>query len=137
MTKSQLPYTAKFLRRKTFTVFQPIAKVFPLNHLLCTVHDGHGLMHGESFPVNGIFCTQPRKFCHNYTVYLATFLCIIVGKKFTNLLASWKFLISKYHISIFIIFIVLMYATDKVYISLDITTKLKLSYETKISDNHL
>ena len=37
-------------------------KVFPLNHLLCTVHNGMGLMHRESFPVNGVFCAQPRKF---------------------------------------------------------------------------
>ena len=47
-------YTAKLSSGKTFTVFkvfQPIEKVFPLNHLLCTVHDGHGLMHHESFPV--------------------------------------------------------------------------------------
>ena len=47
---------AKFSSGKTFAVFQPIAKVFPLNHLLCTVHDGHGLMHCESFPVNSIQC---------------------------------------------------------------------------------
>ena len=42
--------------------FRPIAKVFPLNHLLCTVHNGMGLMQRESFPVNGVFCAQPRKF---------------------------------------------------------------------------
>ena len=47
-----------------FVVFQLIAKVFPLNHLLCIVHDGHGLMHCESFPVNSVFCAQPRKFSH-------------------------------------------------------------------------
>ena len=60
-----LPYTAKLSRGKTFavfTVFQPIAKVFPLNHLPCTVHNGMGLMHRESFPVNSVFCAQPRKF---------------------------------------------------------------------------
>ena len=50
-----MPYTAKLLSRKTFAVFQPIAKVFPLNHLLCTVDDGHGLMHRKSFPVNSVF----------------------------------------------------------------------------------
>ena len=44
-----------------FTVFQPIAKVFPLNHLPCTVHNGMGLMDRESFPVKGVFCAQPRK----------------------------------------------------------------------------
>ena len=53
---------AKLSRGKTFTVFQPIVKVFPLNHLLCTVHDGHGLMHQESFPVNSVFYAQLRKF---------------------------------------------------------------------------
>ena len=57
-----------------FCVFQPIAKVFSLNHLLCTVHDGHGLMHRESFPVNSVFCAQPRKFSHSkvlpYTVWI-------------------------------------------------------------------
>ena len=58
----KLPYTAKLWSGKTFAVFmvfQPIAKVFPLNHLLCTVHDGHGLMHCESFPVNSVFYAQP------------------------------------------------------------------------------
>ena len=43
-----VPYRAKLSSGKTFVtfaVFQPIAKVFPLNHLLCIVHDGHGLMH--------------------------------------------------------------------------------------------
>ena len=60
-----IPYTAKLLRGKTFVVFavfQPIAKVFPLNHLLSITHDGRGLMHRESFPVNGVFYTQLRKF---------------------------------------------------------------------------
>ena len=60
-----LLYTVKILSGKTFaifTVFQPIAKVFPLNHLLCTVHNGHDLMHRESFPVNSVFCAQPRSF---------------------------------------------------------------------------
>ena len=60
-----IPYTAKLSRGKTFavfTIFQPIAKVFPLNHLPCTVHNGMGLMHCESFPLNGVFCAQPRKF---------------------------------------------------------------------------
>ena len=56
-----------------FAVFQPIVKVFPFNHLLCTVHDGQSLMHCESFPVNGVFCAQPRKFSHlkvmPYTVH--------------------------------------------------------------------
>ena len=49
-----VPYTVKLSSRKTFAVFQPIAKVFPLNHLLCTVYDGHGLMHCKSFPVNSV-----------------------------------------------------------------------------------
>ena len=71
-----IPYMAKLLSGKTFAVFQPITKVFPLNHLLCTVHDGHGLMHCESFPVNSVFCAQPRKFSHlkvlPYALTLAT-----------------------------------------------------------------
>ena len=41
---------------KTFTVFQPIMKVFPSNHLLCTVHDGHSQIYHESFPVYSVFC---------------------------------------------------------------------------------
>ena len=60
-----IPYTAKLSRGKTFavfTVFQPIAKVFSLNHLPCTVHNGMDLMHRENFPVNSVFCAQPRKF---------------------------------------------------------------------------
>ena len=66
---TQIPYTVKLSSGKTFAVFQPIMKVFPLIHLLCTVHDGHGLM---SFPVNSVFYAQPRKFSHSkvlpYTV---------------------------------------------------------------------
>ena len=66
---------------KTFTVFQPIAKVFLLNHLLCTVHDGHGLMHCKSFPVNSVFCAKPRKFSHSkvllYTVLALAFQVFI------------------------------------------------------------
>ena len=61
---------------ENFAVFvdvQPIAKVFPLNYLLCTVHNGHGLMHRGSFPVKSVFCAQLRKFSHlkvlPYTVY--------------------------------------------------------------------
>ena len=76
--QQELPYTAKLSSGKTFVVFadfQPIAKVFPLNHLLCTVHDGHGLMHRKNFPVNSIFCAQPRKFSHSkvllYTVMVS------------------------------------------------------------------
>ena len=56
---------AKLSRGKTFavfTVFQPIAKVFPLNHLPCTVHNGMDLMHRKNFPVNSAFCAQMRKF---------------------------------------------------------------------------
>ena len=63
-----LLYTAKLSSGKTFAVFavfQPIAKVFPLNHLLCTVHDGHGLMLCENFPVNSVFCAQTQKFSHS------------------------------------------------------------------------
>ena len=67
---------AKLSRGKTFavfTVFQPIAKVFPLNHLPCTIHNDVDLMHCENFPVNSAFCAQPRKFSPSkvlpYTVY--------------------------------------------------------------------
>ena len=52
----------KTFEGENFRGFQPIVKVFPLNHLLCTVHNGMGLMHRESFPVNSVFCAQPRKF---------------------------------------------------------------------------
>ena len=72
-----IPYTAKLSRGKTFavfTVFQPIAKVFPLNHLPCTVHNGMDLMYRKNFPVNSAFCAQPRKFSPSkvlpYTVSL-------------------------------------------------------------------
>ena len=70
-----VPYTAKRSSGKTFAffvVFQSIAKVFPSNHLLCTVHYGHGLIHRKSFPVNSVFYAQPQKFSHSkvlpYTV---------------------------------------------------------------------
>ena len=46
-------------------IFQPIAKVFPSNHLPYTVHDGYSLLHRESFPVNSVLCAQPRKFSHS------------------------------------------------------------------------
>ena len=84
--KLLIPYTAKLLSGKTFVVFavfQPIAKVFPLNHLLYTVHDGHGLMHRESFSVNSVFCAQPQKFSYskvllymvheNFSLFAVTF----------------------------------------------------------------
>ena len=45
---------------------------------------------------------------------------------------SW---ISKYRISIFIVFIIFMYVKDEIY-SLDMNSRVIL-YETKISDNHL
>ena len=57
----KIPYTGKLSSGKTFVffaVFQSIAKVFPLNHLLCTVHVGHSLMHRESFPS---FCVPTVK----------------------------------------------------------------------------
>ena len=37
-------------------------KVFPLNHLLYTAHDGIDLIHRERFSVNRVFCAQPQKF---------------------------------------------------------------------------
>ena len=70
---SNIPYRAKLSSGKTFAVFagfQPIAKVFPLNYLLCTVHEGHGLMHRESFPVNSVFCARLRKFCRIQYIHM-------------------------------------------------------------------
>ena len=61
-----LPYTVKLSSGKTFAVFQPITKVFPLNHLLCTVHDGHGLMYCKSFPVNSVFSKNQSPYSLNY-----------------------------------------------------------------------
>ena len=89
---TRILHTAKFLSGKTFAVFQPIVKVFTLNHLLCTVHDGHSLIHHESFPVNSVFCSQPQKFSNLkvllYTVsYLSKYLNIckyIVNNKSYN-----------------------------------------------------
>ena len=75
--KAKVPYTAKLSRGKTFavfTVFQPIAKVFPLNHLPCTVHNGMDMMYRENFPVNSAFCAQPRKFSSS-KVLSYTVLC--------------------------------------------------------------
>ena len=48
-----------------FVVFKPIAKIFPLNHLLCTVHDGHGLINRKIFPVNSVFSARPQKLSHS------------------------------------------------------------------------
>ena len=56
----------KTFERKNFCVFRGFLanrESFPLNHLLCTLHNGMGLMHHESFPVSSVFCAQPRKFC--------------------------------------------------------------------------
>ena len=67
--------------------FSQSLKVFPLNHLLCTVHDGHGLMHRESFTVNSVFSAQPQKFSHlkvlPYTVcmYIMHLLCSFLNSK--------------------------------------------------------
>ena len=75
MNEEPVSYNAKLLSGKTFTVFQPIAKVFPLNHLLRTVHDGHGLMHRVSFPVNSVFCAQARKFSHSKVLPYTVLFC--------------------------------------------------------------
>ena len=61
MYLDRVPYMAKLSIRKTFMVFQPIVEVFPLNHLLYTLHEVHGLMHRKSFPVTSVFCAQPQK----------------------------------------------------------------------------
>ena len=79
MAYSNVPYTAKLSRGETFavfTVFQPIAKVFPLNHLPCTVHNGMNLMHREKFPVNSVFCAQPRKFSPSKVFFAVYGTCI-------------------------------------------------------------
>ena len=47
-------YTAKL------SLFQSIAEVFPSNHLLCTVHYGHGLMHRESSSEWCILCKTAK-----------------------------------------------------------------------------
>jgi len=76
-----IPYTAKLLRGRTFAVFavfQQIAKVFPLNQLLCTVHDYHSLMHCENFPVNSVICTQPQKFSPSKVLLYAVMVFIFV-----------------------------------------------------------
>ena len=86
LNKNYIPYTAKLSSGKTFAVFavfQLIAKVFPLNHLLCTVHDGHSLMHRKSFPVNSVFCAQPQKFSHSKV------LLYIVFKTWMKLECPW------------------------------------------------
>ena len=57
-------------------------EVFPLNHLPCTVHNGMGLMHHESFPENSVFCAQPWKFPPSkvlpYTVLCMWILCLVI-----------------------------------------------------------
>ena len=79
----EIPYTAKLSRFLRF--FLPIVKVFPLNHLPCTVHNGMGLMHRESFPVNSVFCAQPQKFSPSkvlpYTVLACWFGLILVVRQ--------------------------------------------------------
>ena len=46
---------------------ESIMKFFPL---LCTVHDGFGLMHCESFLVNSALCTTSKVFLREtFTVY--------------------------------------------------------------------
>ena len=74
-------------------IFQPIVKVSPLNHLLCTLHDGHGLMHRERFPVDSEFCAQPRKFSHSkvllYTISLHKCDVIVLTQEIT----AWKLLL--------------------------------------------
>ena len=73
----------KTFEGENFRGFQPIAKVFPLNHLLCTVHNAMGLMHRESFPVNGMFCAKPRKFSPSkvlpYTVIARVYKLLIIA----------------------------------------------------------
>ena len=49
-------------RGEKLSRFLAYRKSFPLNHLLCTVHNGMDLMHRKSFPVNSVLCAQPQKF---------------------------------------------------------------------------
>ena len=64
-------------------------KVFPLNHLLCAVHNGMSLMHRESVPVNGVFSAQPPKFSPSkvlpYTVSLFPISYDILRQNFGDL----------------------------------------------------
>ena len=59
-------------------------KVLPLNHLLCIINNGMGLMHRESFPVNGVLCTTAKVFSLEsfavYGIYIhACVICYISG----------------------------------------------------------
>ena len=76
-------YTANVCRGKIFAVFQPIAKVFPLNYLLCKVHDGIGPMRCESFHVNGMLCTM--------TVFPSKHLLYMVYRAYMENFERWKF----------------------------------------------
>ena len=97
---------AKLSKEKTFAVFvifQPIAKVFPFNHLLCTVHNGMDLMHRESFPVNSVFCPLPRKFSLSkvlsYTVFINQYFCHSTKRQLPDhrLHTSYGYVTHKYH----------------------------------------
>ena len=45
-----------------FCIFLANRESFPLESLLCAVHDGLGLMHHVCFTVNSVLCAQPQKF---------------------------------------------------------------------------
>ena len=59
---SENQYHILYMAKLFFCGFLANRKSFPLNHLLCTVHNGLGLMHRKSFPVNSVLCAQSRKF---------------------------------------------------------------------------
>ena len=69
----------KTFEGENFRGFLANRESFPLESLLCTVHNGMGLMHRESFPVNGVFCAQLRKFSPSkvlpYTVTWDSYIC--------------------------------------------------------------
>ena len=67
----KLPYMASVFRVENF--FCGILANRKLNHLLCTVHDGIGLMHHESVTV---FCAQHHQcFVHNHESFLIRIIC--------------------------------------------------------------
>ena len=57
---------------------------FPLESLLCTVHNGMGLMHRKSFPVNGVFCAQPREFSPSKVLPYTVQVCGVMLHKMSR-----------------------------------------------------
>ena len=61
-----------------FCSFSADHESFPLESLAMYVHDGHGLMHRESFPVNSVFCAQPQKFSPSKVLPSPVTSCVIL-----------------------------------------------------------